>query len=999
MKFVLLFQNMKLVLLFLLGRVIAPVGALNQDFVDECIEVSEYACPSLDPSSCGNFCMLDTGNDGCGPNENACYCQERYLDTYQISFRDEARSIRETLCLPATTEADCTLAHQDCFWLQDVGDTTGVCDSVHFRWDFCCEGEGCCDGNVPGASGTCQKKDKATSTNKKDDKEKKKKEKGDLVQQYNVKQIRANSNLSCTGVLRESLTFNPIFSFDTVLANVDQFGKECGLEKENVHPCNEYYGRKFDCRYNNCQWVTGYCYGPRSINTMTSSCVARPNGESGQFDRCCFEDETMDDMCYWMEGSFDLTSYLESRSKPYGAEDADSNNQDCYITLYEDGAVVDHAEMTVTFEKPNVSTACETLDGNRRNLAGDGANRNVLVLRVTTRSNTPTYTADELRDLIVGRSGGPSVFHQFELCSNGNRCLEPLRNSNGHPIDFGVFDVRINCETVGNSRDQAWGCSNKAKRAARARLGRLGNRWRRTNNINHLLFCFPAGGDWGARAAAELGGHESIYNGSCDNIGVVMHELGHNMFMSHSNENGVEYDDDTCLMGSVLLADAQDPRMCFNAAKLWQKNWYSPHAVTTDGMPTWSGKVVGIVHAGAPSADAVLVRAHGSMYVLFNNADIFNGRVTECPDKVTVVEWNGYSGLLRWRAPRASHLRACLGAGEEFAVDPSRPNAELIQVPSMDLPATLERGAEVIVTINQPPIVQCRNLEHVAGTLSTEGGCSVCPAEDEFLSLVVEDSLLPLSVVNLNGPPEIFSCTSDGAPLLDIPFPFTLSVVDAYGLPSGDTCEAAITFVDETGPSIRNVPDDEILPHDPMCVAPEVPPAPTDVTAYDACDGMETAVTVTTESSTPVGSCPDYDVTRSWTSVDSRGNSNTQIQRVSIVDDSPPNIKCSETSIEDTPGTPLRIRPRGEDNCSSQLDIVITDITCVGSIGTASSCESYVESEAGRDTAVILVEFAEGEDAVFVRIVAEATDSCGNLGRGICFIEILKSKSRRLGQE
>lgn len=52
---------------------------------------------------------------------------------------------------------------------------------------------------------------------------------------------------------------------------------------------------------------------------------------------------------------------------------------------------------------------------------------------------------------------------------------------------------------------------------------------------------------------------------------VLMHELGHNNGLMHSNLPAVEYGDSSCTMGV-------SPQVCFNAAQSWRLGWHTPQA-------------------------------------------------------------------------------------------------------------------------------------------------------------------------------------------------------------------------------------------------------------------------------------------------------------------------------------------------------------------------------------------------------------------------------------
>ncbi len=63
-----------------------------------------------------------------------------------------------------------------------------------------------------------------------------------------------------------------------------------------------------------------------------------------------------------------------------------------------------------------------------------------------------------------------------------------------------------------------------------------------------------------------------------------MHEISHNLGVSHSSDAGEEYVDETCVMG-----EAYNSQICFNAAKYWQLGWFSSHRQTINAADITSG--------------------------------------------------------------------------------------------------------------------------------------------------------------------------------------------------------------------------------------------------------------------------------------------------------------------------------------------------------------------------------------------------------------------------
>jgi hypothetical protein len=74
--------------------------------------------------------------------------------------------------------------------------------------------------------------------------------------------------------------------------------------------------------------------------------------------------------------------------------------------------------------------------------------------------------------------------------------------------------------------------------------------------FDHVMYVLPKGPDWGGGvlAYAYVGINKSVYNDkTASYIGIQVHEIGHNLFMSHSGEGGSIYGDHTCYMGMSLF--------------------------------------------------------------------------------------------------------------------------------------------------------------------------------------------------------------------------------------------------------------------------------------------------------------------------------------------------------------------------------------------------------------------------------------------------------------
>mmetsp|Transcript_8708 Transcript_8708/g.13458 ORF Transcript_8708/g.13458 Transcript_8708/m.13458 type:complete len:366 (+) Transcript_8708:921-2018(+) len=129
-----------------------------------------------------------------------------------------------------------------------------------------------------------------------------------------------------------------------------------------------------------------------------------------------------------------------------------------------------------------------------------------------------------------------------------------------------------------------------------------------------------------------------------------MHEIGHNLGLTHANQ-GDEYSDDaqyqdySSVMGGFTGGGPDGPRMCFNGPQNWQLGWYADREIEVDpfATPHWKGRLVGVVdYENASPTDYVTIRLNSGMigndyYIAFNRQASFNIEVPEGGDQVLLT--------------------------------------------------------------------------------------------------------------------------------------------------------------------------------------------------------------------------------------------------------------------------------------------------------------------------------------------------------------------------
>ena len=139
------------------------------------------------------------------------------------------------------------------------------------------------------------------------------------------------------------------------------------------------------------------------------------------------------------------------------------------------------------------------------------------------------------------------------------------------------------------------------------------------------MFFIPQGVHGSAYALTPSG--ISVYGNYWDGTSVLMHEVGHNLGMSHSSENGEEYGDEACIMGGGF--SEAGPLACYNGAKSWQMGWYNSRSYNYNiENDIWKGRLIGQVDYSTPndvtSKVVLKLNSPGSIdyFVMFNRIKV-----------------------------------------------------------------------------------------------------------------------------------------------------------------------------------------------------------------------------------------------------------------------------------------------------------------------------------------------------------------------------------------
>jgi hypothetical protein len=255
-----------------------------------------------------------------------------------------------------------------------------------------------------------------------------------------------------------------------------------------------------------------------------------------------------------------------------------------------------------------------------------------LVVRVTDMNNVaPDLSIDELYSDIF--DDDVCLKSQMDACSYGKLQIEPFRGKTPSKVKVtnGVVDVKMEATSLDDDVD------NIAWWAAYDKLGDLDD-----SMFDLVMFIYPPGS---YRAYAQVNDRYSWYDNDIVRlVAVQMHEVGHNLGLAHSGEDGDEYGDRSGIMGNFNWWD--DEHVCYNSAKSYQLGWYSGETKPFNPLKGEVGNFVlhGISDYGNENHDNALVALRmRNFYVGYNGAEGIHADTVEDRNMVTIVRKEGNS--------------------------------------------------------------------------------------------------------------------------------------------------------------------------------------------------------------------------------------------------------------------------------------------------------------------------------------------------------------------
>lgn len=284
-----------------------------------------------------------------------------------------------------------------------------------------------------------------------------------------------------------------------------------------------------------------------------------------------------------------------------------------------DGAVHYPKDVKITTPVPTTRRLGPLRGYSRRN----EGNLTMLIVALNGPDAKLSLSTDILRD---------RFFHQekFSLSSQMNKCSFGKANivkAQGFGIDDGVVHVDLDY----NPLSDLTLTSGLFTQLSREGIG--------IGGFDFVAWCLPPGPRFIANA--DTGHPQSRYSDAwCGEIGVLMHEVGHNMFLRHSGDYKNQYADITGQMGFASRWSGNGPERCYNAAKHYNLGWFEDRTVCVDdviGHIHWGGRLATFVDYNLTSPEEFVIIRIGDIYMQYNRAKSFNVHTGKHQDQVVIV--------------------------------------------------------------------------------------------------------------------------------------------------------------------------------------------------------------------------------------------------------------------------------------------------------------------------------------------------------------------------
>ncbi|KAI2495559.1 Gametolysin peptidase M11 [Fragilaria crotonensis] len=297
--------------------------------------------------------------------------------------------------------------------------------------------------------------------------------------------------------------------------------------------------------------------------------------------------------------------------------------------LHIKGASAVHDPTNGYFLDVSPDATVEVLEHSERRLQSRTEGSSTVLIVLVQSSDSVNSLAHEFVSKQIFSRDIVSFASQYDKCSGGKLQFVPAA---GARITNGVTDLFIDQAVLGGTMSTT--IENMLLESLVAAFG--------TPDVsNHVLFCMPAGmqDSWIGYTYGE--GILSYFNDEwCGYYSLPFHEVGHQLGLQHSNEQGREYEDKSCMMGKSY-SQLEGPKMCFNGIKFYQLNWFPEHTIEIfpDKDGPWTGNIAAFVdHGKLQVRTTPIIVKVGNAYLLYNFAKDYNEDVSEKPFHVTITQ-------------------------------------------------------------------------------------------------------------------------------------------------------------------------------------------------------------------------------------------------------------------------------------------------------------------------------------------------------------------------
>jgi len=322
--------------------------------------------------------------------------------------------------------------------------------------------------------------------------------------------------------------------------------------------------------------------------------------------------------------------------------------------------------------------------------------RSVLVVRVVATNDAMSETVEFLSDSVFGTDDDPvNLKSQTNLCSHGAlnyRYADARSSVDTRPgIENGATTVTVNLDT--SAGDGAM---------RQAVTDELYNQFgiASTSLADNVMLCMPPN-TIPYIAYAYINWYLSVYSDRwCTYPSAQMHEIGHNLGLSHTGEGNDEYGNQSGMMGYSYSTD-DGPEMCYGAPQAWDLDWYPTKRIEiSDSNPTYIGDLAGYIEdVNDDTVPPMLVKidvdgTSVDYYLYFNRASGFNSGTVEGANQVLISRWDsgGYNNSL---------LQTRLGAGGSWNI-PGYPEGRVV-VNSIGIRASVSIYLTPIIDSSEVP--------------------------------------------------------------------------------------------------------------------------------------------------------------------------------------------------------------------------------------------------------------------------------------------------------